>query len=89
MCSDELEKLVKLNVESFTKKALKGQVHEIDEEFSNALDVLECLLNGRNLGIINELQSVYNKKCQIIRFAYRSGFEDGLRLSVNEYKQCK
>lgn len=46
---------------SYQKKLL-----ETDEDFSNAIDVLNCILGDRNKSIITELTSIYERKSSLV-----------------------
>lgn len=56
----------------------------MEQDFSNALDVLECFLQERNYNLITELQDVFERKTDLILAAYKSGLIDG----VNYKKEC-
>lgn len=65
----------------FTEDVNRNHVYnEIIEDYSNALDVLRCLLHKKNHNIINELLSVSLRKSEFIVVAYQKGLEDGLNL---------
>jgi hypothetical protein len=56
---------------------------EINEDFSNALDVLRCLLPEKNHNIVNELLSISYRKSKFIHSTYRRGLEEGVNLKHN------
>lgn len=65
----------------FTNDVNRDLVYnEIIEDYSNALDVLKCLLHKKNHNIINELLSVSSRNSEFIIIAYQKGLEDGLNL---------
>ncbi|MCF2717912.1 hypothetical protein LWE69_12050 [Paenibacillus sp. UKAQ_18] len=83
MLDGEVESYIDLRTSGF-KKSSDENIQDVEQDFSNALDVLECFLQERNYNLITELQDVFERKTDLILAAYKSGLIDG----VNYKKEC-
>lgn len=68
---------------NITYQNISSDISDIDEDFSNAMDVLCCILGENNKSIVNELFVVYERKSALISKAYRLGIVDGSKLEAH------
>lgn len=85
MSTSGLDRSIQQKMISFSRDLSEDMVYEeINEDFSNALDVLRCLLPEKNHNIVNELLSISYRKSKFIAVTYRKGLEDGVNMK-HEY----
>lgn len=53
------------------------ELTETDEDFSNAIDVLHCILGERSKSIITELISIYERKSYLALNLHKASITDG------------
>lgn len=61
-----ISKLAKTNTAEIKVSIAKDECEDIDEDFSNTLDVLKCFLHEKNQNIADELQKIYQKKTSFL-----------------------
>lgn len=77
MLDVEFENYISSKTKEFGKYN-EGCIQDVEQDFSNALDVLMCFLHERNHNLITELKSVSDRKTDLILLAYKSGLIEGI-----------